>query len=88
MRQKSKKIYMPLFCNLFYSLTMPRRGCSKFHLLSDRSKRRRVNEDEGCSNWPSSSDDNFSSRLSCTKKSFNTSQNNTDPDNGSNTLYS
>jgi len=67
---------------------MPRRGCSKFHLLSDRSKRRRVNEDDGCSNWPSSSDDNFSSRLSCIKKSFNTSQNNTNPANDINTLDS
>ncbi|CAI6373037.1 unnamed protein product [Macrosiphum euphorbiae] len=67
---------------------MPRRGCSKFHQLSDRSKRRRVNEDEGCSNWPSNSDDNFSSRLYCTKKFFNTSVINTDPANDINTLDS
>jgi len=67
---------------------MPRRGCSKFHQLSDRSKRRRVNEDEGCSYWSNNSDNNFSSRLSDTKKSSNTSENDTDPANDSNTFDS
>jgi len=65
---------------------MPRRGCSKFHQLSDRSKRRWVNENEGCSYWPNNSDDNFLSRLSYTKKFSNTSDNDTDPTSDSNTL--